>query len=162
MNGMPGSDQAESTEESLHFLFCLSSFEVGVGPLQLDPMAAFFGRPLSELLTPVSTGAPTYAVKSGARMKCWPCALRPNQGLELKLPVLGECSLYNEGAVFRLTVPVLAGMVLTPLLTPYLRGVPEPRLTVGQMLLIYRFDIPAGSLLQMPLPDPYKLILERQ
>jgi len=161
VNPGPGSERASQAGEALRFLFCLPCIELGVGPLQVDPMDALLGRPLAELLAPVLTGPPAYAIKGGVRMKCWPCSLKEKQGIELKLSFLGELALYNDGGLFRLTVPLFAGMVLTPLLTPYLRSPPEPKLLPPLMQLSYRVDIPAGATLTIPLPTPYKLLLER-
>lgn len=105
---------AESNKaELLRFRLCVPALELG----SID---ARLGRPVQELLTPLLEGEPTVRLREGLREQVWPCCVKPGQGIDLDLRMLGRCSISNDGGQLRLATPYPQGLGLKALLAPHL------------------------------------------
>ena len=111
--------QTESTWTEAHKAELLR-FRLCVPALELGSIDARLGRPVQELLAPLLEGDSTVRLRDGLREQVWPCCVKPGQGIDVDLRMLGRYSISNDGGQLRLTTPYLQGLALKALLAPHL------------------------------------------
>jgi hypothetical protein len=113
--------------------------------VQVDPLQAFTGRSLAELLAAVLEGPPW----TQQNRTCYRITLADGVGLSLPLGGFGEVGLHHAAGHLQVTAPALAAMVLKNL--PHQIGGPEIVSTAGGRLSRYTLSPPRGAVFGLPL-----------
>jgi hypothetical protein len=122
--------------------------------VRLDPLQAFTGRSLAELLASVLEEPPW----TQQDRTCYRIALADGVGLSLPLGSFGEVGLHHIAGHLQILAPALAAMVLQNL--PHQVGGPEIVSTVTGRLSRYTLAPPPGSSFQIPWGSTF-LVLTR-
>jgi hypothetical protein len=123
--------------------------------IQLDPLQAFTGRSLAELLTAVLEGPPW----TQQNQTCYHIALADGVGLSLPLGGFGEVGLHHAAGQIQVTAPALAAMFLQSL--PHQVGGPEIVPAPGARLSRYTLALPVGAAVRLPLGTTSVEVLRR-
>jgi len=113
--------------------------------LRVDPLQAFTGRSLEELLAPVLEKAP----QTSAGKTRYQVALPDGAGVSIPLGNFGEVGFHYDAGHLQITAPALAAMVLRGL--PHQVGGPEIISTPNGRLSRFSLAPPVGEVFQLPL-----------
>lgn len=91
----------------------LPATQLGLGPVQIDPVARLFGKPVRELLGGLLAGEPERrATATGSLVEVYPLRIPHGQGVFLPLAELGELGLHHDDGLLVVTTPLIAGPLL--------------------------------------------------